>query len=175
MEAAPVRLWGWNSWVPAPVSLLCLCSIQAPLKNTPEEPPPWLAGARTHTQGCRQERGTPALRFKAVQLHCGSAIQTPVLSTCLSKLPDSKGQNHLPLAFLMSKWCHSTREGGTWISVDQKSSPQIPQGKPEGRRMVDFPRRRGPYLPSHSGHKNKDRSPLAEDPSPKALPEYSPL
>lgn len=40
--------------------------------------------------------------------------------------------------------------------------------------MVDFPRRRGPYLPSHSGHKNKDRSPLAGASSPKALPKYSP-
>lgn len=39
---------------------------------------------------------------------------------------------------------------------------------------MDFPRRRGPYLPSHSGHKNKDRSPLAGGSSPKALPEYSP-
>ena len=46
MEAAPGRLWGWNSWVPAPVSLLCLCSVQAPLKNTPEEPPTLAGGSQ---------------------------------------------------------------------------------------------------------------------------------
>ena len=43
--------------------------------------------------------------------------------------------------------------------MDQKSSPQIPQGKPQGRRMVDLPRRRGPYLPSHSRHKHRIEGP----------------
>ena len=40
-----MRLRDWNSQVPAPVSLFFLCTIRAPLKNTPEEPPTLAGGS----------------------------------------------------------------------------------------------------------------------------------
>lgn len=83
--------------------------------------------------------------------------QIPIPSTCLSKLLDPEGQDHSGrdpfLALLMSKKCHSTREGATWTSLDQKPTAQAPQGNPEGGQAVVFPHRREPYLPSHSMYK----------------------
>lgn len=56
----------------------------------------------------------------------------------------------MSLALLMSKPGDSTGEGGTWTSLDQKSTPQTPLGKPDGGLVEVLPHRREPCLPSHS-------------------------
>lgn len=115
-----------------------------PLKNTSKErPPPTLVGGSQNSHS-QLEIGNPKLWFKETS-------QIPIPSTCLYKLLDPESQDHSGrdpfLALLMSKQCHSTREGATWTSLDQKPTPQAPQGNPEGGQAVVFPTGGNPIFP----------------------------